>query len=96
MNGRACALAYGLASLRVQGQIDSQGFAGIIIRSTANKHVHRRYLVHAIAHYYNLKTWSVSTTDGRREAYVGLKEDPVTRRPSLVKSELPRPLWAVV
>jgi hypothetical protein len=55
-----------------------------------------RYLVHAIAHYYNLKTWSVSTTDGRREAYVGLKEDPITRRPSLVKSELPRPLWAVV
>ena len=55
-----------------------------------------RYLVHAIAIYYGLKTWSVSTTDGRREAYVGLKEDPVTRRPSLVKSELPRPLWAVV
>jgi hypothetical protein len=53
-------------------------------------------LVHAIAIYYGLKTWSVSTTDGRREAYVGLKEDPVTRRPSLVKSELPRPLWAVV
>lgn len=55
----------------------------------------RRYLVHAIAIYYGLKTWSV-TTDGRREAYVGLKEDPLTRRPSLLKSELPRPLWAVV
>lgn len=55
-----------------------------------------RYLVHAIAIYYGLKTWSVSTTDGRREAYVGLKEDPLTRRPSLLKSELPRPLWAVV
>lgn len=54
-----------------------------------------RYLVHAIAIYYGLKTWSV-TTDGRREAYVGLKEDPLTRRLEPLKSELPRPLWAVV
>lgn len=54
-----------------------------------------RYLVHAIGIYYGLKTWSV-TTDGRREAYVGLKEDPLTRRPEPLKSELPRPLWAVV
>jgi hypothetical protein len=55
----------------------------------------RRYLVHAIGIYYGLKTWSV-TTDGRREAYVGLKENPLTRRPEPLKSELPRPLWAVV
>lgn len=56
-----------------------------------------RYLVHSIAAYYGLKTWSVTTGNpARREAYVGLKEDPVTRRPSLTKSELPRPLWAVV
>jgi len=54
-----------------------------------------RYLVHAIAIYYGLKTWSV-TTDGRREAYVGLNEDPLTRRLEPLKSELPRPLWAVV
>jgi hypothetical protein len=54
-----------------------------------------RYLVHAIAIYYGLKTWSV-TTDGRREAYVGLKQDPLTRRIEPLKSELPRPLWAVV
>jgi hypothetical protein len=54
-----------------------------------------RYLVHAIGIYYGLKTWSV-TTDGRREAYVGLKENPLTRRPEPLKSELPRPLWAVV
>lgn len=58
--------------------------------------ISRRYLVHAIAIYYGLKTWSVTTDEGRREAYVGLKEDPLTRRPSLVRSELPRPLWAVV
>jgi hypothetical protein len=54
-----------------------------------------RYLVHAIAIYYGLKTWSV-TTEGRREAYVGLKMDPLTRRLEPLKSELPRPLWAVV
>ena len=56
-----------------------------------------RYLVHSIAAYYGLKTWSVTTGNpARREAYVGVKEDPITRRPSLTKSELPRPLWAVV
>ncbi|WPG99554.1 Hypothetical protein R9X50_00237100 [Acrodontium crateriforme] len=54
-----------------------------------------RYLVHSIAAYYGLKTWSV-TTGGRREAYVGLEIDPKTRRPSLTRSEMPVPLWAVV
>ncbi|KAK3719268.1 hypothetical protein LTR37_004487 [Vermiconidia calcicola] len=52
-----------------------------------------RYLVHSIAQYYGLKTWSI-TNGNRREAYVGLKTDPQTRRPSL--SRLPRPLWTVV
>ncbi|KAF2725901.1 hypothetical protein K431DRAFT_280631 [Polychaeton citri CBS 116435] len=56
-----------------------------------------RYLVHAIAIYYGLKTWSVTTGNpARREAYVGLKEDPTTRRPSFFGTELPRPLWASV
>ncbi|PPJ49650.1 hypothetical protein CBER1_02158 [Cercospora berteroae] len=55
-----------------------------------------RYLVHSIASYYGLKTWSVTTgSPARREAYVGLKVDPTTRRPSLTRSELPRPLWTV-
>lgn len=59
--------------------------------------VHSRYLVHAIGMYYGLKTWSVTTGDpARREAYVGLPLDPQTRRPSLARSEMPRPLWAVV
>lgn len=50
-----------------------------------------RYLVHAIAQYYGLKTWSVTTGDpARREAYVGL-EGMVTTRPIL-----PQPLWLVV
>ncbi|GAB7363004.1 hypothetical protein MBLNU230_g3298t1 [Neophaeotheca triangularis] len=56
-----------------------------------------RYLVHSIAAYYGLRTYSITLGDpARREAYVGLKEDPKTRRPSLTKSELPRPLWTVV
>ncbi|KAF2217582.1 hypothetical protein CERZMDRAFT_63740 [Cercospora zeae-maydis SCOH1-5] len=54
-----------------------------------------RFLVHAIASYYGLQTWSV-TTGSCREAYVGLKIDPATRRPSLTRSELPQPLWTVV
>ncbi|TKA77333.1 hypothetical protein B0A55_03409 [Friedmanniomyces simplex] len=56
-----------------------------------------RYLVHSIAAYYGLQTWSVTKGDpARREAYVGLKVDPKTRRPSWSRSEMPRPLWAVV
>lgn len=72
---------------------DCRRVSGVISPDT----LRRRYLVHSIAAYYGLKTWSVTTGNpARREAYVGLKEDPVTRRPSLTKSELPRPLWAVV
>ena len=57
----------------------------------------RRYLVHSIGQYYGLKTWSITTGHpARREAYVGLKMDPKTRRPSLTRTEMPRPLWAVV
>lgn len=57
----------------------------------------RRYLVHSIAQYYGLKTWSITTGNPAwRQAYVGLKTDPKTRRPSLSRSEMPRPLWAVV
>ncbi|KAF2485201.1 R3H-associated N-terminal domain-containing protein [Neohortaea acidophila] len=57
-----------------------------------------RYLVHSIAQYYGLKTWSVTVPGdpARREAYVGLKTDPITRRPSLPMVQMPRPLWTVV
>lgn len=56
-----------------------------------------RYLVHAIGTYYGLQTWSVTRgSPARREAYVGLRIDPQTRRPSWSRSEMPRPLWAVV
>ncbi|KXT18737.1 hypothetical protein AC579_2673 [Pseudocercospora musae] len=55
-----------------------------------------RYLVHSIAAYYGLKTYSITTGNpARREAYVGLKIDPKTRRPSLTRAEMPRPLWTV-
>nr|OQO16421.1 hypothetical protein B0A51_14894 [Rachicladosporium sp. CCFEE 5018] len=56
-----------------------------------------RYLVHAIASYYGLKTWSVTTGDpAERAAYVGLRTDPMTKRPSLSQTEMPRPLWLTV
>ena len=59
--------------------------------------IFRRYLVHSIGQYYGLKTWSITRGNpARREAYVGLKTDPKTRRPSLTRSEMPRPLYAVV
>ncbi|CAK4033398.1 hypothetical protein DOTSEDRAFT_71739 [Lecanosticta acicola] len=56
-----------------------------------------RYLVHCIAQYYGLQTWSVTTGNpATRCAYVGLKIDPKTRRPSLTRSEMPQPLYAIV
>ncbi|KXL49738.1 hypothetical protein M433DRAFT_143746 [Acidomyces richmondensis BFW] len=56
-----------------------------------------RYLVHCIATYYGLHSWSVSRDNpARREAYVGLKRDPRTRRPSIARVVIPQPLWAVV
>lgn len=59
--------------------------------------VSRRYLVHSIATYYGLHSWSVSRDNpARREAYVGLKHDPSTRRLSFARGEMPQPLWAVV
>ena len=84
--------------------VDDHGASfGYALLSTACKHVcmtdlsRRRYLVHSIAQYYGLKTWSITTGDpARREAYVGLKTDPKTRRPSLTRSEMPRPLYALV
>ncbi|KAL8754246.1 MAG: hypothetical protein Q9199_004490 [Rusavskia elegans] len=52
-----------------------------------------RWLVHSIATYYNLHTWSVTTGHpARREAYVGLKSG----RPASPSGPLPRPLWGMV
>lgn len=57
----------------------------------------RRWLVHSIATYYGLETWSVTTgSPPRREAYVGLKQSPKSNNASPVKTELPRPLWGLI
>lgn len=54
----------------------------------------RRWLVHNIATYYGLRTWSVTVGDpARREAYVGIYEKKST--PSLSYG-LPRPLWGMI
>lgn len=52
----------------------------------------RRWLVHSIATYYGLETWSVTKgSPARREAYIGLKDKAV---PTF--AELPRPLYVLV
>lgn len=52
-----------------------------------------RWLVHSIATYYDLNTWSVTKGHpARREAYVGLKSG----RPATPTGTLPRPLWGMV
>jgi len=54
-----------------------------------------RWLVHSIAAYYGLETWSITTGDpARREAYIGLRTGDAPRSPSRV--EMPRPLWGLV
>lgn len=88
----------------LESLVDDHGAAfGYVLKMVGLLHVRdannlqRRYLVHNIATYYGLKTWSITTGNPpRREAYIGLKEDPKTRRPSLNKTELPRPLWGLV
>ncbi|KAJ6180393.1 hypothetical protein N7519_010854 [Penicillium mononematosum] len=67
-----------------------------------------RWLVHSIASYYGLHTWSVTVED-RREAYVGFRppvpgsraglvSHPACHSETLIKpgDELPRPLYAQV
>ncbi|KAK4984726.1 hypothetical protein LTR66_008394 [Elasticomyces elasticus] len=56
-----------------------------------------RWLVHSIATYYGLRTWSVTTGDpALRLAYVGLKDNPKTGRPAPAHARLPQPLWGLV
>ncbi|KAK4944832.1 hypothetical protein LTR28_008152 [Elasticomyces elasticus] len=56
-----------------------------------------RWLVHSIATYYGLRTWSVTTGDpALRLAYVGLKDNPRTGRPAPAHVRLPQPLWGLV
>jgi hypothetical protein len=64
-----------------------------------------RWLVHSLASYYGLRTWSVTAGNPpRREAYVGIDPVALERRhrsqlghpinPGL--NVLPRPLWVSV
>lgn len=55
----------------------------------------RRWLVHSIASYYGLRTWSVTVGDpARREAYVGIPNELDSR--GLTLPCLPRPLYGLV
>lgn len=59
----------------------------------------RRWLVHSIASWYGLKTWSVTVGDpARRQAYVGIDEVKANtvRRPVSPAGTLPKPLWVMV
>ena len=56
----------------------------------------RRWLVHSIASYYGLRTWSITVGDpARREAYVGIPPQQVNGKNTspLLKH---RPLWGMV
>lgn len=55
-----------------------------------------RWLVHSIASYYGLHTWSITVGDpARREAYVGIPPQQ-TRGKSASPVLRPRPLWNMV
>ncbi|KAL1648378.1 hypothetical protein SLS58_002131 [Diplodia intermedia] len=57
-----------------------------------------RWLVHSIAAYYGLETWSVTTgTPAKREAYIGIKENRLRAgRRNITRKQLPQPLWSIV
>ena len=55
----------------------------------------RRWLVHSIASYYGLHTWSITVGDpARREAYVGIPHRGIDGPLSPVLRA--RPLWGMV
>ncbi|KAK0622105.1 hypothetical protein DIS24_g11398 [Lasiodiplodia hormozganensis] len=56
-----------------------------------------RWLVHSIAAYYGLETWSITTgTPAKREAYIGIKENRrKTGHRNAMRRPLPQPLWSM-
>lgn len=55
-----------------------------------------RWLVHSIASYYGLRTWSITVGDpARREAYVGIPTQQASGKPASPVLR-PRPLWVMV
>jgi hypothetical protein len=58
-----------------------------------------RWLVHHIATYYGLSSWSITVGNPtRREAYIGVRDAKMKsgRRRSSVTNTLPTPLWGMV
>ena len=72
----------------------------LVVDSPANDRAagFRRWLVHNIAEYYGLRTWSRTVGDpARREAYVGLPmQHGRTSATQAGVLALPRPLWIMV
>ncbi|KAF4555655.1 Hypothetical protein D9617_2g056180 [Elsinoe fawcettii] len=85
----------GIVNERKKSAGDGERVQRLIFQSLERDHgaSFGRWLVHAIADYYGLETWSITTGNpARREAYVGLKPDAKVE----AKTELPRPLWVIV
>ena len=74
------------------------GYISLVIPPTILTVYIRRWLVHSIATYYGLRTWSVTVGDpARREAYVGISHMSTgNKTPSINAGGLPRPLWGMI
>lgn len=71
----------------------------LIFESPANDHgaSFGRWLVHNIATYYGLRTWSITVGDpARREAYIGINQEKKRADSLSLTRKLPRPLWGLV
>ncbi|KAK7509327.1 R3H-associated N-terminal domain-containing protein [Phyllosticta citriasiana] len=57
-----------------------------------------RWLVHSIATYYNLDTWSITTGNpAKREAYIAIKQGKLkSGHQARARRPLPQPLWSMV
>ncbi|MCJ1308188.1 Thymidylate synthase [Agyrium rufum] len=55
-----------------------------------------RWLVHSLATYYGLRTWSITVGDpARREAYIGIQPMKTGARSAAPICDLPQPLWGL-
>lgn len=65
-----------------------------LITTARLTHDYRRWLVHELASYYDLDTWSVTRGDPRRrEAYIAFKPQRGACAPACA---LPKPLYGMV
>ena len=73
------------------GRVSFSGKTSLLLNTS------RRWLVHSIATYYGLRTWSKTVGDpARREAYVGVKQVGAGGKVTTPITGLPRPLWGMV